>query len=212
MTEEKPQIATLHDNKNEHPIEYYSERFAQANPAEMARRSGVLYDAENQWFTVHLLGREVRLAWPSMETVCADTGAATAPNVRILLGHLVLEHQLVPGSGTFVPYAQIPWGQAYLKAFTGRCINRLAFMFKSASQFSLACEKLGGMPAADGDASYDFEFVDGVFVRLVVWEADDEFPPSAQILFSDNTQLAFTAEDLAAVGDILLGALKSCRE
>jgi hypothetical protein len=37
---------------------------------------------------------------------------------------------------------------------------------------------------------------------------DDEFPPSAQFLFSDNTPAAFNAEDLAAVGDVIIGTLK----
>ncbi|MEG2633391.1 MAG: DUF3786 domain-containing protein, partial [Oscillospiraceae bacterium] len=35
----------------------------------------------------------------------------------------------------------------------------------------------------------------------------EEFMPSAQILFSDNFALAFTAEDMAVVGDISIGAL-----
>ena len=35
-----------------------------------------------------------------------------------------------------------------------------------------------------------------------------EFPPNAQILFSDNFRYAFTAEDLAVVGDIVLGRMK----
>lgn len=45
-------------------------------------------------------------------------------------------------------------------------------------------------------------------IRLSIWEGDNEFPASAQILFSDNFSAAFTAEDIAVAGDITLNALK----
>ena len=39
---------------------------------------------------------------------------------------------------------------------------------------------------------------------------DDEFPPSAQILFSDNFPAAFTqGEDMAVVGDVTIDMLKA---
>ncbi len=209
MTEEKPQIATPQNNKTRMPIEHYSAEFAKADPLELSKRCGVPYDGESQQFTVRVIGRPVLVKWPEMQTSYADTGEATKDNLRILMGRLLLEGQLVPGTGKFIPYTQVPWGQTYIQAFTGRCIKRLAFMFKDAGSFANACEELGGKPLSEGDASYEFEFVDGEFVRLTVWEADDEFPPSAQIMFSDNIPLAFTAEDLATVGDILLGELKA---
>ena len=41
------------------------------------------------------------------------------------------------------------------------------------------------------------------------WEGDDEFPPSSQILFSDNFAACFAAEDLAVVGDISINMMKA---
>ena len=49
----------------------------------------------------------------------------------------------------------------------------------------------------------------GLSIRFAVWNADDEFPPSSQILFSDNFQYAFSAEDLAYAGDIFIMVVKS---
>ena len=45
--------------------------------------------------------------------------------------------------------------------------------------------------------------------KFLLWLGDDEFPPNAQILFSDNFRYAFTAEDLANIGDILLNRMKA---
>ena len=43
-----------------------------------------------------------------------------------------------------------------------------------------------------------------LYIRFIIWQGDDEFSPSAQILFSDNFSSSFTAEDLAYVGDICM--------
>ncbi|HIQ95452.1 MAG TPA: DUF3786 domain-containing protein [Candidatus Limivivens merdigallinarum] len=37
---------------------------------------------------------------------------------------------------------------------------------------------------------------------------DEEFAPSAQILFSDNFPVAYTAEDVAYIGDVVLDYMK----
>jgi hypothetical protein len=63
-----------------------------------------------------------------------------------------------------------------------------------------------------GDAGYRFEFLNGLFVSILLWGADDEFPPSAQILFDDNFVFAFTAEDIAVVGEVIIEGLKSLRD
>ena len=45
-------------------------------------------------------------------------------------------------------------------------------------------------------------------MRLIVWPAEDDIPPSAQFLFSGNFPLAFSAEDVAYVGDVIIDAMK----
>ena len=69
-------------------------------------------------------------------------------------------------------------------------------------------EKLGAVRLTDGDCSYELELLEGLFLRFILWEGDEEFPPSSQILFSDNFPLAFAGEDMAVVGDITIGTFK----
>ena len=38
---------------------------------------------------------------------------------------------------------------------------------------------------------------------------DDEFPPNAQVLYSDNFADGFAAEDRVVAGDILISTIKS---
>ena len=44
---------------------------------------------------------------------------------------------------------------------------------------------------------------------MILWEGDEEFPPSSQILFSDNFPVSFQAEDMAVMGDVIIGSLKA---
>ena len=60
-----------------------------------------------------------------------------------------------------------------------------------------------------GDAGYQVELLPGLQIQFILWLGDEEFPPSGQILFSDNFLLAFTAEDMAVIGDIVLGRMKA---
>ena len=73
-------------------------------------------------------------------------------------------------------------------------------------------EALGAVNCGHGDAGYEFEFINGHRVQFLLWAGDEEFPPSSQILFSDNFPLSFEAEDLAVVGDIAIGTLKKMKE
>ena len=71
-------------------------------------------------------------------------------------------------------------------------------------------EKIHAVPLSNGDAGYEFEFINELYLRFLLWEGDEEFPPSAQILFSDNFPVAFVqGEDMAVVGDVSIGALKA---
>ena len=70
-------------------------------------------------------------------------------------------------------------------------------------------EKIGATPLEHGDIAYEFEVIDGFRVQMILWAGDDEFPPSSQILFSDNFPIAFQAEDMAVVGDISITMIKA---
>ena len=112
-------------------------------------------------------------------------------------------------TGKYLTYREVPWGTVYLQQFTGRCISRLAFSYGNRlADFCAVMERMGAKKLTMGDASYEFEFINGYFVQFILWAGDDEFPPSAQILFSDNFPLSFSAEDMAVLGDITIGTMK----
>ena len=104
----------------------------------------------------------------------------------------------------------MPWGEVYLRQFNGRCIMRLAFSYGNKLEvFSRICEKMQAKKIQFGDCAYEFELFRDLCVQFILWAGDDEFPPSSQILFSDNFAAAFEAEDMAVTGDIMISTLKA---
>lgn len=197
----------IKDNKVGVPTEHYVSVFSSKNPEEMSRSSGVAY--ADGAFELKLMGRDVKVTWPDMEAIYIATGEKTKSNIRILLARLIMEGAIAPWNGRMLAYTEMPWGNVYEAQFNGRCIKRLAFGFANTpDKFEAACKELGGIQAKGGDMAFDIPFINGLTVRLIVWEGDDEFPPNSQILFSDNFPAAFKAEDMAVTGDIILDAMK----
>ncbi len=197
----------VQNNKTENPIRIYKEQFEKMDPEAMSKKSGVPFDGEK--FTIFYLGRTVTLTFPDMETVYED-GSKPGDYVKILLVRFVMSGVSAPSTGKFLSYQEVPWGETYLDAFRRRCINRFSGTYGYNTEgFVNSCEVIKAKKITGADFAYEIEFLPGFFVRLLLWAPDDEFGPTSQILFSDNFPLAFTAEDLAVVGDVVMNALKN---
>ena len=89
-------------------------------------------------------------------------------------------------------------------------LTRAAFTFGTrVASFKAAAEKMGAEMVKHGDAGYRFNLIGGYQMQILVWEGDEEFPPNAQILYSDNFADGFAAEDRVVAGDILISTIKS---
>jgi len=195
------------------PLEHYRDKFRGLDPECAEKRTGLAFDAGNGRFKLDLLGRAIYADWPEFRLTPADAARCPKTLLDFQMQVLVLRFLIAgagePPGGGFKAYRELPWGELYDANFRGRCIKRFAYGFGyKTNRFEKAAELLGGIRLDLGDISYDIPFFGGVVCRMILWAPDDEFPPSAQILFSDNTPLAFNAEDLAVVGDVIISALK----
>lgn len=205
------------DSKERLPYEHYLEIYQGLDPEDMSRRTRIPYDKERGVFTLHLMGVTYEASWPSYEVHHKDREdignypLESAANARILVLRYLTEGAFAPSTGKFLTYREIPWGEVYFRQFQGRCIFRLAYGFGSKlDKFREIMDRLNALELPNGDAGYEFEFMDGLYLRFLLWEGDEEFPPSAQILFSDNFPTAFVqGEDMAVVGDVSIGVLKA---
>ena len=203
--------STIENNKEMVPFEHYLALYRNLNAMEAAERCAVRFDQEASCFEMCLLYCDYRLYWPEfrIESNHPDALALRSIPAQIFLIRFLLEGRASTGSGNFLPYREMPWGDVYLKPFTGRCLTRAAFTFGTRLEaFKAAGAKIPAIPVKYGDAAFQIEVMPGYEIRLIVWEGDDEFPPNAQILFSDNFPQAFSAEDRTVTGDLVITELK----
>ena len=163
---------------------------------------------------MNFVGNRYAVSFPqfSIRTIAknvqSDQLAVIGPAYILVIRYL-LEGRAVPALGNYLTFREIPWGSVYNDNFTGRCIKRLAFSYgNSQDLFSEIMEAMNAKPIKGGGTAYELAFMDGLFIRYLLWAGDDEFPPSSQILFSDNFPSAFTAEDLAVIGDVTINSMK----
>lgn len=203
------------DNKERLPWEHYLSQYEQADPEEIAQRLQIDYEPETKRFTLELLGTVYFVTWPDFQVSHKADSIGCYPLEDVIAAKILVIRYLLNGEysfsrGEFCTYSEMPWGNVYQKQFHGRCILRLAYGFgNKLGSFQSVMERMGGKKLEFGDLSYEICLTGQYFVRFILWEGDDEFPPSSQILFSDNFPHAFEAEDMAVIGDVTIGMMKA---
>ena len=197
----------IKNNKEELPLEFYTERYKNTDAHEIAARCALPYDEETRTFTFHLLGDEYKISHPDF----VITGDRTPTNAeRILFLRYLLDGKSAVPTGKYLTYREFPWGEVYVQQFTGRCIVRYSFSYGFKPDFLR--EIMKHLPAKEvsvSDVGYEVTLMPGLTMQFLLWVGDEEFPPNAQILFSDNFRYAFTAEDMANIGDIVISRMKA---
>jgi len=199
----------IENHKEEVPFAHYEERFRKRKAEEFdVSRKGIRWDGKE--FYVNLLGREFAISHPEYAIRAVDGGPVPPLMVQTFLLRYLMETREVPWLGQWKTFREMPWGEMYIKPFTGRALTRAAFTFGTRlDAFKAACEKMGGQKLTHGDAGYQLDFIGNYRMQILVWEGDDEFPPNAQILYSDNFAEGFTAEDRVVAADILISTVKA---
>jgi len=207
----------IENHKEEVPFEHYLEKYQSLDPAEAAQRLNILYDENTGRFQLRFMGHAYEVDYPDFAVHVLDKEDAkddllmnSLPAKTFILRYL-LKGQYVKSSGRFMTFREVPtYGELYIQPFTGRCIKRLTYGFGyKLKAFEKAMEQIPGAERIQmGDVAYEFELINGYRMRFIFWEGDEEFPPSAQILYSDNFQFAFHAEDMVVAGDLSITTVK----
>ena len=198
----------IENHKEEVPFAHYEERFRKLEAVEAAARTGAKWDGKE--FYVTLLGREFAISHPAYAIRAVDGGNLPPLPTQTFLLRYLLESKAARWNGEWKTFREMPWGEMYIKPYTGRVLTRAAFSFGfRVAAFKAACEKMGAEAVKHGDAGYRFDLIGGYQMQILVWEGDDEFPPNAQVLYSDNFAEGFAAEDRVVAGDILISTIKS---
>ena len=198
----------IENHKEEVPFAHYEEKFRALDPLEAAERTGSKWDGKE--FYVNLLGREFAISHPDYAIRALDGGTLPPLPTQTFLLRYLLESKDVAWRGDWKTFREMPWGEMYIQPYTGRVLTRAAYTFGfRLAAFRAAAEKMGAISVKHGDAGFEFNLIGNYKMRFLIWEGDDEFPPSAQVLYSDNFAQGFAAEDRVVAGDILITTIKA---
>ena len=199
----------IENHKEEVPFAHYESLFRDLDAEAVKQRlKNVKWDGKE--FYVNLLGREYAISHPEYAIRATDGGKLPPLPTQTFLLRYLLECKDTPWNGQWKTFREMPWGEMYIGPYTGRVLTRAAFTFgMRLAAFKAAAEKMGAEAVNHGDAGFLFTLVDGYRMQILIWEGDEEFPPSAQILYSENFADGFAAEDRVVAGDILIGTIKS---
>ena len=198
----------IENHKEEVPFAHYEELFRKLDAAESAARTGAAWDGKE--FYVNLIGRDLAISHPDYAIRALDNGPIPPLPTQTFLLRFLLEGKQVAWAGAWKTFREMPWGEMYIKPYTGRVLTRAAYTFSfKLAAFCAACEKMGAVKLPHGDAGYQFQLLPGYHIQILVWQGDDEFPPNAQVIYSDNFAEGFAAEDRVVAGDILISTIKA---
>lgn len=198
----------IENHKEEVPFAHYCERFAALDPQEAAARTGTPF--ADGAFCLTLLGHPYCITHPEFSISGEGGTALKSLPAQTFLMRWLLEGKQTAGSRDFLTFREMPWGELYIQPFTGRVLKRAAFSFGTRLEaFRAACTAMGGLPLQAGDAGFEFTLLGNYRLRMLLWAGDDEFPPSAQLLYSANFVDGFAAEDRVVAGDLLCNEIKA---
>ena len=199
----------VENHKEEVPFSHYEALFRDLDPAAaQARIKDLKWDGKE--FYVNLLGRLFAISHPAYAIRALDGGALPPLPTQTFLLRYLLEGRTVAPTGSYKTFREMPWGELYIKPYTGRVLTRAAFTLGTrVDAFRKAAQAMGAQEVKHADAGYLFKLIGDYEMQILVWEGDDEFPPSAQVLYSDNFAEGFHAEDRVVAGDILISAIKA---
>jgi len=115
----------------------------------------------------------------------------------------------VERTGILVGFRDLPGGYAYEGAFLRRAVFPVAEMFGSDPEALVKAAKvLNGIRLSHGDASVELPALPKVPLTYILWRGNDEFQPSASVLFDASASNYLPTEDLAVLAELATLRLK----
>jgi hypothetical protein len=183
------------------------EDLGKRNPQEVAKMANIPWDSENGMFTVIFIGVEYQISL-SQRTVQGQGGDDVYPFLAVLLLHYLVNVKALHPQGKLISFRELEGGDVYYSAFCARAINPITESFGSKPQAIIEAGKRIGAELGDlGDISIIIHVFPKIPVTIILWEGDDEVPPSSNMLFDISIKEHLPTEDVAVIGGFVASKL-----
>ncbi len=173
---------------------------------QQCRKSGARYQIVDSQpvIIVEYLNRSYQVTLPDVTLSLVDSQEEIPIRDKILILHYLTQAKGTPLANEVIAYKQLPEGSHYFPTFYKRAIKPLTDHFGKQPQLLIdTAGKLGGYQADYGDGAVTINAFKLVPVTLVLWQGDEEFPPTGNILFDATISDYLPTEDINVLCEII---------
>jgi len=173
-----------------------------------AESAGQEPEEAHEWppgrWEVRFWGRDYTVDYPHIKVLEGDSGKEPSWLVQLLILHYLLHSDGTPPAERWVSFRELPGGLGYDPVFRARTSLRLVRAFgQDVEGLCRAARALGGERLSFGDASFLFRMFPRLWLAVVFYRGDEEFSPSANVLFDASAAHYLPTEDLVVLGEFL---------
>ncbi|ADG82495.1 DUF3786 domain-containing protein [Thermincola potens] len=174
--------------------------FKEKDPAEMAGNAGAVYDKENKKIFLKYLHANIEVDFPSGEII-SDAKWELVKNDKVLILQYLTGTTGAMPRNTWIAFIQLPGGPHHHQPFVLEAINPLAEEFgNKIEEFRKIAPLFGATEIKMGDYGVSIPVFAKLPMAVCLRQGDDEFPPSANILFDAGAPLHLTTAALWVLG------------
>jgi len=168
---------------------------------ELVERCGADDPAPDR-IAVRCLGQDLEISYPEGD-VLAASGEPVDEHLAILLLLYLTEADGRPLEDRWIAFEQISGGAGYSGSFRGRVVGPLLRTFGQRPEgLPPAAAGLDGSSLEMGDAAVALAALPRVPIAFVLWSGDDEFAPSASVVFDASIEGYLDAEAATVLAEL----------
>ncbi len=170
---------------------------------------------------LHVLDEEVRIDLTRGEVVyatgagfrpCAQSSATARVPIewQILILHYLGADSPGKESSGWLSFSEVAEARGYLPVFNQRVIGRLTGTAgRNRETFRSSCGRAGGARFDWGDEGYRFKVFPLLEVGIAWFEGDEDLPPGASFVYSNNVRSLLPVEDMVVVAEKMVSRLQA---
>ncbi len=181
--------------------EHARQRLARSDPERMAERSGARRQEDGS-LLVRCGGEDYVVTWPGGEVLRAG-GAPASLWTAILILHYLVDASGQPEAGQWIAFQQLEGGPGYYGSFSGRVLRPFLAAFGPRPDALVpAARALGGEAVPMGDVAVRVPALPRIPIAYVLWRGDEEFAPSASVVFDASVSGYLDSEVLTVLAEL----------
>ena len=180
-------------------------KLSQADPKNICLNSAVIFNREQNSFILPYLNKKYLVNHRNGEVKSVVDGRGVSIQMQILFLHYLSQAQGSELQEKWITFKELPGGQIYVEPYQNRTIRPLLKYFgEKPEKFAELAIELGGKASSFGDISMIMRPLPRVPIMFVLWEGDEEFPASANILYDAVAPDYLPTEDYALLPGLII--------